>query len=85
MSKKTRKKIVRKNPDGTTVVSAKVTDSKSAVKTTLKTPVAASKVSISSEDMAKRYQYVKDDLKTIAFIAIPMIVGLFILSYFLKI
>jgi hypothetical protein len=85
MSKKTRKKIVRKNMDGSTDTRDKVADNKSALKSTAKVPVAVGKATMSSEDMAKRYQYVKDDLKTIAYIAIPMIVGLFILSIFLKI
>jgi hypothetical protein len=85
MSKKTRKKIVRQDLIIPANASEKYTDNKLASKSTAKAPVATGKASMPPQDMAKRYQYVKDDLKTIAFIAIPMIVGLFILSFFLNV
>jgi len=85
MSKKTRKKIVRKNLTGTAGSSDKLTDNKSVLKSTVKVPPAAGKVYLSSEDLGKKYQYVKDDLKRIAIIAIPLIVILILSSFFIKI
>jgi hypothetical protein len=85
MSKKTRKKIVRKNMTGTAGSSDKLTDNKSVLKSTVKVPPAVGKAYMSSEDLEKRYQYVKDDLKRVAIIAIPMILALIIASIFAKI
>lgn len=85
MSKKTRKKIVRKNLIGTAGSSDKLTDNRSILKSTVKVPPAPGKAYLSSEDLGKKYQYVRDDLKRIAIIAIPMILGLIIASFFVKI
>ena len=85
MSKKTRKKIVRKNLAGSSVASAVASDSKPIIESALKVPSAAGKVYMSSEDLDKKYQYVKDDLKNIAIIAIPLIAILILSSFFIKI
>jgi hypothetical protein len=85
MGKKTRKNIARKNPVIPDASNAKPVDNKSISKTNAKVPAATGKTSISAEDLSVRYQYVKDDLKTIALIALPMIFGLFILALFLKV
>ena len=85
MSKKSRKKIVRKPLSGTGGASDKLTDNKSVLKSTVKVPPVAGKAYLSSEDLDKKYQYIKDDLKRIAIIAIPMILGLIIASFFVKI
>jgi len=81
MSKKTRKKIVRKNLTGTSGSGEKLIVSKSPAKVS----PAAGKTYMSNEDLEKRYQYVKDDLKRVAYIAIPMILGLIIAAFFIKI
>jgi len=84
MSKKTRKKLARKNPAGITGVGPKLAVNQSTIKSAAKAPVAAGKSYMSSEDLEKRYQYIKHDLKTIAIIAIPMILGLIIASFLIK-
>ncbi len=85
MSKKARKKIARNNPAATAVTSATATDSRPAIKSAIKVTPAAGKVYLSAEDLEKRYQYVKDDLKNIAIIAIPLIVILILSSFFIKV
>lgn len=85
MSKKTRKKIVRKNPAAASGASATATDGKPAIKSAIKLMPAAGKLYLSAEDLEKRYQYVKDDLKRIAIIAIPLIAILLLSSFFIKI
>lgn len=85
MSKKTRKRIARKNPTSTASAIAAATDSRPATKSVIKVMPSAGKVYLSSEDLDKRYQYVKDDLKRVAIIAIPMILGLIVVSFFIKI
>ena len=85
MSKKTRKKIVRKNMTGTAGSIDKLTDNKSVLKSTVKVPSAVSKAYMSQDDLAKRYQYVKEDLKHIAIISIPLILALLLASIFVKI
>ena len=85
MSKKTRKKIVRKNLPVIAGANAAATDNKSAVKSAIKALPAAGKVYLSSVDLEKRYQYVQDDLKRIAIIAIPMVVILILASFFIKV
>ena len=85
MSKKTRKKIVRKNMPVIAGANAAATGSKPVVKSAIKALPAAGKVYLSSVDLEKRYQYVKDDLKRIAIIAIPMIVILILASFFIKV
>ena len=85
MSKKTRKKIVRKNPAAASGASATATDIRPAIKSATRVMSAAGKAYLSSEDLDKKYQYVKDDLKNIAIIAIPLIVILILSSFFIKI
>ena len=85
MSKKTRKKIVRKNMPVIAGANAAATGSKPVVKSAIKALPAAGKVYLSSVDLEKRYQYVKDDLKRIAIIAIPLIVILILASFFIKV
>jgi hypothetical protein len=85
MRKKTRKMIVRKDLMIPANASDKYANNESAPKSTAKAPVAEGKASMPSEDMAKGYQYVKGDLKTIALIAIPRMVGLIILSVIMNV
>jgi hypothetical protein len=84
MSKKSRKKQARKNLARATGAGAQLPVKESAPKSATKAPVAAAKLYTSSEDLEKRYQYVKHDLITVAIIAIPMILGLIIASFFIK-
>lgn len=84
MSKKSRKKVARTNPAPQTA-NKKLVDDKLPVRSDLKAPPAAVKTYMSSEDLEKRYQYVKNDLKTIAIIAIPMILILVIASFFVNV
>ncbi|MDD5311468.1 MAG: hypothetical protein PHO26_00335 [Dehalococcoidia bacterium] len=85
MSKKKRKKLAQKNLSGTAGTGAKLAGNQPAFKSAAKAPVAAAgKLYMSSEDLDKRYQYIKHDLKTVAIIAIPMILGLIIASFFIK-
>jgi hypothetical protein len=81
MSKKTRKKVSRNSPARSSGASDKLADNKPA----LKAASAQGKTYMSTADLEKRYQYVKDDLKRVAIIAIPMIVGLIIAAFFIKI
>jgi len=85
MSKKNRKKIVRKNLPATAGANATATDSKPAVKSAIKVLPPTGKAYMSSEDLEKHYQYVKDDLKRIAIIAIPMIIILILASFIIKV
>ena len=85
MSKKTRKLKISKNQVSASSASVAVTDGKSAIKSSIKLVPSTGKVCLSSEDLDKRYQYVKDDLKHIAIIAIPLIFILILSSFFIKI
>lgn len=85
MSKKTRKKIIRKNQTEMADSGDQSSDNKSILKSTVKVPTAPVKAYTSYDDFEKRYQYVKDDLKNIAIIAIPLIVILILFSFFIKI
>jgi len=84
MSKKTRKKVARRGiPPSRTI--AKSAESKSATSSSeVKKPVAVGKTYYSDEELKLRYAYVASDLKRIALIAVPMILGLIILSWFVK-
>ncbi|TSA55064.1 MAG: hypothetical protein D4R38_01245 [Dehalococcoidia bacterium] len=49
-----------------------------------KKPSAVGKTYYSDDELKHRYAYVASDLKRIALIAVPMILGLIILSWFVK-
>lgn len=85
MSKKTRKKIARKDPVAASATSAAATDNKPTIRSAIKVTPVVGKAYLCAEDPGKRYQYVKDDLKNIAIIAIPLIVILILPSIFIKI
>ncbi|RPJ62559.1 MAG: hypothetical protein EHM12_04365 [Dehalococcoidia bacterium] len=85
MSKKSRKNASR------IIASKHVTGNNSSVadkplvrSSTKKMPVAVTAYT-SSEELEKRYQYVKDDLTLIAIIAVPMIICLIMAGIFIKI
>lgn len=83
MSKKTRKKTTRRVASSS-LPSKRGTESKSTVVAEVKKPLAAVKTYYSEEELRLRYAYVASDLKRIALIAVPMILGLIILSWFVK-
>lgn len=85
MSKKSRKKSARtSSPPRVSTHKTPVAD-RPSVKSVSKMPTAVVKSYMSSEELNERYQYVKDDLKRVAIIAIPMILILIIASFFVKI
>jgi hypothetical protein len=84
MSKKSRKKSTRTSSIPRASTNKSAVGDRPSVKSDSKVVSPAVKSYMSSEELAKRYQYVKDDLKLVAMIAIPMIIGLIILSLFVK-
>ena len=84
MSKKTRERVARRSvpssPKSLKSLENKHASSLSEVKRT----VAVGKTYYSDEELKLRYAYVASDLKRIALIAVPMILGLIILSWFVK-
>jgi hypothetical protein len=84
MSKKTRKKVARVNSAPVIPGDKKVVDEKLAAGIKTKMQSVAGKTYMSPADLAKSHKYVKDDLKIIAMIAIPMILALIIASFFLS-
>lgn len=85
MSKKSRKKVARTKSVPLASINNTLATDRPSIKSDSKMPPAVAKSYISSEELDKRYQYVKDDLKRVAIIAIPMILILIIASFFVKI
>jgi hypothetical protein len=85
MSKKSRKKSTRASSVPRVSASNTAVAASSSGKTNVKVPAIAVRSYMSSEELAVRYKYVKDDLKLIAIIAIPMVLGLIIASFFVKV
>jgi len=84
MSKKTRKKVARRIPSSSRTTT-RTAESKSATPLSVtKVPAAVGKTYYSDDELKHRYAYVASDLKRIALIAVPMILGLIILSWFVK-
>jgi excinuclease UvrABC helicase subunit UvrB len=83
MSKKSRKKVVRTVPAKPVAGNNASVPDRPLVKAATKKMPAAVTHYLSSEELDKRYQYVKDDLKLIAIIAIPMILVLIIAGIFI--
>ena len=84
MSKKTHKKRLRKNMP-VAVVSKKTLNNQTTAKSIPETPSVTVKTHLSYPDLKEHYHYVKDDLKNIALIAIPLIVILLVAAIFVKI
>lgn len=84
MSKKTRKKTLRKNLP-VAAVSKKTINNQTTFKSIPEASSITVKTHIPPQDWDKRYQYVKDDLKNIVLIVIPLIVILLVASVFIKI
>jgi hypothetical protein len=84
MSKKTRKKVSRRVIP-THRTSMKSTENKGAASLSeTNKPAAVGKTYYTDDELKHRYAYVASDLKRIALIAVPMILGLIILSWFVK-
>jgi len=84
MSKKTRKKVARRVIP-TPRTSLKNTENKGATSlSATNKPAVIGNSYYSDEELKHRYAYVASDLKRIALIAVPMILGLIILSWFVK-
>lgn len=66
-------------------VSKKAINHQTTVKPIPETPSVTVKTHLSSQDLEEHHQYVKDDLKNIALIAIPLIVILLVAAFFVKI
>lgn len=90
MSKKSRKKVARARKRETSCVGIsrdKLADNtQAAVLPDIKTSTAKHKPATVAPtgDMKQHYRYVNEDLKHIALISIPMILGLVIASFFVK-
>lgn len=83
MSKKTRKKIKRRIVPSS-LPSKTGIESKSTTLAESKKPMPVGKTYYNDEEIKLRYSYVTSDLKRIALIAVPLILGLIILSLFVK-
>jgi hypothetical protein len=85
MSKKSRKKSTRTSSTQRVAASKTPVADRPSVKSDPKKMSATVTQYMSSEELNKRYQYVKDDLKLVAIIAIPMLLVLIIAGIFIKI
>ena len=83
MSKKTRKKTTRRVTPSS-LPAKRGTEGKSTSVGEAKKPMTVGKTYYSDEELKRHYAYVASDLKRIALIAVPMILGLIILSWFVK-
>jgi len=85
MSKKRQKKMARRvRPSSPTTMRSMENKSTTSL-AEVKKPVAVVKTYYTAEELNLRYAYVRSDLKRIALIAVPMILALYVLSWFVKI
>ncbi len=84
MSKKTRKKMARRGMTSSRTTARSAENKSATSSSVVKKPVGVGKTYYSDEEIKLRYAYVASDLKRIALIAVLMILGIIILSWFVK-